>query len=241
VNGGLVGQQRRWNNGANDVLDDLLADEGLLGFFGAVLSDHVLVLDSDDDVVGVERLAVLSVHERDLGFGVRSSPRKRTVQTEFAHLTGQGLGKGDGKRHPTALVFGVGLRFVTGVAEHQSLVACTLVVNGLHHAAVDVGGLAGDEFCHIAQILGGGIHADAVGGVTDGSSRLSSDGDVIRSVDACSELDLSSEHDVGAVFTAFYERLNGDLGFGVERKTRIDDSVRDCIAQFVWMTCGNRF
>ena len=33
VNGGLVGQQRRWDDGANDVLNDLLTDEGLLGFF----------------------------------------------------------------------------------------------------------------------------------------------------------------------------------------------------------------
>ena len=66
VNGGLLGHQRCWNNGANDVLDDLLSNKGLLGFFGAVLSDHVLVLNGDDDVVSVHGLTVAAVHQGDL-------------------------------------------------------------------------------------------------------------------------------------------------------------------------------
>ena len=48
------------------MLDDLLSDKRLLGFFGAVLGDHVLVLNSDDDVVGVHGLTVAAVHQGDL-------------------------------------------------------------------------------------------------------------------------------------------------------------------------------
>ena len=241
VDGGLVGQQRRWNDGANDVFDNLLADEGLLGFFGAVFGDHVLVLDGDNDVVGVHGLAVVAVHQRNLGLGIGSGPRKGAVKAEFADLSSQGLREGDGQWHPAALVLRIGFRFIAGVAEHETLVACTLVVNGLNDAAVDVSGLTGDEFGDFAQVLGGGVHADAVGRVADGSGGLASDGDVVGCLDARSEFHLTGQHDVGTVFPSFYERLHGHLGLGVEGETGINDGVGNRVAQLVGMAGSHRF
>ena len=163
VDGGLaLDHQRGRDDGANDVLDHLLANKRLLGFFGAVLGDHVHVLNGDHDVVGVDRLTVITVHQGDLRFGVGTGPRKRPVEAEFADPPSQRLGKGDGERHPAAFVFGVGLGLVASIAEHEALVARTLFVNGLHHAAVDVGRLAGDELGDFANVLGGGVHANAV-------------------------------------------------------------------------------
>ena len=241
MNRGLVGHQCRRNNGANDMLDDLLSDEGLLGFFRAMLCDHVLVLDSDNDVVSVHGLAIGTVHQGDLGFGVGASPWQGAVKTKFADLSGQGLGESDGQGHPATLVLGVAFGLVAGIAEHQTLVARALVVDRLHHTAVDVSGLAGDQFGHFAQVLGGGVHANAVGGVANGGSGLASDSDVVWSINASSEFDLTGQHNVRPVFTTFHEGLNGDLCLGVKGKARIDDCVGNRIAQFVRMACCYRF
>ena len=138
-------------------------------------------------------------------------------------------------------MFGVGFGFVASIAKHETLVARTLFVNGLHHAAVDVGRLAGDELSNFAKLLGGGVHADAVRGVADGSGRLASDGDVVGSVNAGCEFDLPGQHDVRTVLSPLHERLNGHLGLGVEGQTRIDDGVGNGVAQLVGVACRHRF
>ncbi len=145
-----------------------------------MFGDHVLVLNSDNDVIGVHGLTVSAVRQGHLRLGVGASPWKRAVKAEFAHPAGQGLGEGDGQGHPAPLVFGVEFGFVAGIAKHEPLVASSLVVDGLDHASVDVSGLAGDEFGDFAQLLGGGVHADAVVYVANVCGGFSSDGDVIR-------------------------------------------------------------
>ena len=161
-----------------------------------MFGDHVLVLNSDNDVISVHGLTVSAVRQGHLRLGIRASPWKRAVKAEFAHPAGQGLREGDSERHPAPLVFGVAFGFVAGIAKHEPLVASSLVVDGLHHASVDVGGLAGNEFGDFAQLLGGGVHADAMVYVADVCGGFSSDSDVVGGVNASSEFDFTGQNDV---------------------------------------------
>ena len=103
-----------------------------------------------------------------------------------------------------------------------------------------MGRLARDEFGNFAKGLGGRIHADGVGRVADVGGGFASDGDVVGRIDAGSQLDLTGQHDVGAVFPSLHERLHGDLGLGVERQASVNDGVGDGVAQFVGVTGRNR-
>src|SRR5215469_5707654 len=101
-----------WNNGFNDVLNDVLANLLLINV-GSVLSRN-------DYGIGTYRLPVLVLYG-NLAFAIGAQVSHRTGATPGGtthqrELTHQFMSQADGHRH----IFG---SFVTGKANHHTLVA----------------------------------------------------------------------------------------------------------------------
>ena len=73
--GCILGHQGSGKNRFDHVVQHLLTNPCLFGLLGAEFIDHVSVLNGDDHVVDVGRLAVAAVHEGHLRFCVGPRPR----------------------------------------------------------------------------------------------------------------------------------------------------------------------
>src|SRR6185437_14695275 len=108
------------------------------------------------------------VAQGDLALRVRTQPRQQRL-LRLAHLgllLDQAVRVIDRRRHHV-------FRFVGGIAEHQALVAGTLVFRVLAvHALVDVRRLLADQVDHAA---GGAVEADVAGVVADVHDHLAGD------------------------------------------------------------------
>ncbi len=212
----------------------------LIEFLGQHRLDHFLdhrfpqpalldvrrVLRREHDGVDGMRPAV-DVAQGDLRFGVRTQPGKAAVAAQLGLALDQPMRIVDGGRHQDR-------RLVAGVAEHQALVAGTLVevvVLGLVHALGDVRALAVIADLHRAALV-----VDAVLGVVvaDALDGVAHDLDV---VDVGGRGDLArQQHQSGGA-----EGFRGDPRFGILRKQGIQDGVRYLVGNLVGMTFRNRF
>ena len=133
----------------------------------------------------------------------------------------------DGKRHQ-------GRGFVAGVAEHQTLVACTLVqvyAFAFVHALGDVGGLLVVVHADRAAV---GIKAQLGRVVADAFDGFACDFDVVHMGGGG---DFARQH----AQTGVYQSFRRDTRFGVLRQNRIQNRIGHLVGYFVRMAFGNRF
>src|SRR5690606_21573414 len=124
-----------------------------------------VVLGGQHHGVNADHLAVL-VAAGDLGLGVRTQPRQQAGLARFGLALDEAVRQDDGRRHQY-----VGL--VAGIAEHQALVAGTLVFRlGAVHALGDVHRLLADDVQYAA---GGAVEADVGAGVADVADDIADD------------------------------------------------------------------
>ncbi|RMU72680.1 hypothetical protein ALP24_05656 [Pseudomonas syringae pv. aptata] len=154
--GVLVQQVRR-----DDVLDDQIHHA-----FAQVLVRHIrVVLGRQDDGVDADHLAVF-VTAGNLGFGIRAQPRQQAGFTRFGLTLHQLVGEGDRRWHQH-----VGL--VAGIAEHQALVASTLIFRfAAVNALGDVYRLLADDVHHAT---GGAVETDVGAVVADVEDDITHD------------------------------------------------------------------
>ena len=201
-------------DGADDAADGL-ADVGLAG--------GLVVLGGNDDAGGADGDAVL-VGERDLalGVGLEAGPALAAERAEFFE---DAVGVVDRRRHQVG-------GFVGGVAEHDALVAGTLVlVAGRVDADRDVGGLG----VQVALVGGGVAPGEAVLVVADLADGFADEG--LEAVeDGVGAADLAGEDDaVGGD-----HGLAGDAGFGVGGEVGVENGVAQAVGHLVGMPIGDR-
>ena len=157
--------------GRNDLLDDVLdakfLDHGVFHISG--------VLGGDDDVGDGDGFAIFIDHG-DLGLRIGAEPGDFAALADLGQLTSKAVREHDGRGHE----FG---GFIGGIAEHEALVAGTLL-GGLFalglagvHALGDVGGLLGDD--DIDEYFVGMKHVVVVY-ITDFPDRLAGDADEVE-------------------------------------------------------------
>ncbi|MCY1440842.1 hypothetical protein D9M71_571310 [compost metagenome] len=134
--------------------------------FAQVLVGHVrVVLSRQDDSIDADNLAVF-VAAGDLGLGIRTQPRQQAGFTGFGLALYQLMGEGDRGWHQH-------IGFVAGIAEHQALVAGTLVFRlGTVDTLVDVWGLLADDVHHAT---GRAVETDVGAGVADVGDDVAND------------------------------------------------------------------
>ena len=140
------------------------------------------------------------------------------------------MGEGDGHRHQLG-------RLVAGVAEHHALVAGALLGGGLAdglagvHALRDVGALAleGDDDVHAV-----GVVADVVVVVADGADGLAGDVGVV-------ELGLGGDFAGDDQQAGLGEGFARHAALRVLGEARVEDGVRDGVADFVGVAFRDRF
>ncbi len=146
--GVLVQQVRR-----NDVLDDQFHYA-----FAQVFVGHIrVVLGRQHDGIDADHLAVF-IAASDLGFCIRAQPRQQAGFAGFGLTLYQLVREGDRRWHQH-------VGFVAGVAEHQALVASTLIFRlAAVNALGDVHRLLADDVHHAA---GRAVEADVGAVVAD--------------------------------------------------------------------------
>ena len=205
-----------------DWLDDLVDHEVLN--FG--VGDFFIVLRGDDDGVDTNR-AIFVILDCDLALAVGTKPVDFLLLAGFRQAIGDAVREGDRQRHQ----FG---RFITGVAEHESLVAgadvLTLGFVGVH-ALSDVGALLVD-----ADHYRAGIAADAgeVVGVTNIVDDLANDALI---VDNGFGGDFASDDGDASRYHGFA----GDAAHWVLSEDGVEDAVGDLVSQLVWMAHADGF
>lgn len=208
----------------NDGLDDVL-HEGLAEVLGL---DLLGVLDGDDDGVdaeGSERaIGLLLVLDGDLGLGVRAEPAEGAIAAEVGHAAVELVGEHNGHGHHLGSL-------VRGIAEHDTLVTSTNVLNVerlLDQTLRDIGRLLLDGNKDVAglvvEALVRVVIADLLDSITDD----------LLVVQVGLGGDLTEHHD----HTSLGGGLTGDLGEGVLSKARIQDGIRDLIANLVYKMEG---
>jgi len=209
--------------GRDDLLDDL-SDESV---FDEFVGDILRMLGGDDDGVDTDRGHVTSVTEildGDLGLAIWAEPVVVSVVSELGDLLDELGGQDVGQRH-------VLLGLVGGISEHVSLITSSDLLDGL--SDVDSGGdlrgllLDGDEDVAslVVETLGGVIETDSLDGVTDD----------LLVVDDGLGSDPTQNHN----HTSLGASLTSDLGFGILGEASIKDSIRDLIAELIWMSLRN--
>ena len=124
-----------WNHLANDICDQKFPDFLDFDFFG--------VLGRDDDIRHADGFAIL-IENGNLAFRVRAEPFHLAGFADGCEFAAEAVGEHDWRWHQLR-----GL--VAGVAEHEALVAGSLLGGGFAfgffviHALRDVGALCGEE------------------------------------------------------------------------------------------------
>lgn len=204
----------------DDLLDDLLLDllAELLG------GDLLRVLGRDDDGVNTEGdngTVVVLVLNGDLSLGVGAEPGEGAVAAGSRHGSVELVGEEEGE--------GEELRgLVGGVAEHDTLVTSTELLEGLLVVETlgDIGRLLlnGDEEVEglVVEALGGVIVSDVLDGLADD----------LLVVELGLGGDLTEDHD----HTGLGGSLASDLGEGVLSQAGIEDGIGNLIGDLVGVT-----
>ena len=179
------------------------------------------VLRGDDDVGNGNRLSVF-IDNGDLRLRVRTEPRHLAALADLGQLAAKTMREHDRRRHELG-------SFIRGVAEHQTLVAGTLLVGLLAfgfagiNALRDVGRLLGDD--DIDEHLVGVKHIVVVD-VADFADGLAGERDEI-------ELGLRGDLTADDGDVGFHVSFARDAGKFILRQTSVEDSVRNGIGDFV--------
>lgn len=204
----------------DDLLDDLLLDllAELLG------GDLLRVLGRDDDGVNTEGdngTVVVLVLNGDLSLGVGAEPREGAVAAGSRHGSVELVGEEEGEREELRGLVG-------GVAEHDTLVTSTELLEGLLVVETlgDIGRLLlnGDEEVEglVVEALGGVIVSDVLDGLADD----------LLVVELGLGGDLTEDHD----HTGLGGSLASDLGEGVLSQAGIEDGIGNLIGDLVGVT-----
>ena len=189
------------------------------------------MLGRQDDGVEPDGLVAV-VADGDLGLAVGAQVGDLAALADGGQALGQPVREVDRQRHQLGGV-------LAGVAEHQALVAGTLLVErvdatgavlvGRVDALGDVGALLADRDLDAAggpvEALGGGVVADAEHGVADdlGDLDVGLGGDLTGHVDQA-----GGDHG-----------LDGDAAARVLREHGVEDRVGDLVADLVRVTLGD--
>lgn len=226
----LVGEHVGWE----DLLDDFLDAEV---FDGGVI-DSVSVLGGDDDVDDAGGLAI-NVFDGDLGFGIGAEPWGFfAVFAKLGEFAAEAVGEHDGRWHEL-----VGL--VTGVSEHDSLVACALLFgffafgSGGIDSLGDVGRLDGEEIINEDLV---GVEDVIVVCISDATDSLADDAfDVDGGADGLltdlRDGDFATNNDL----IRFHEGLASNTAGLVNLEAGVKNGVRDGVTYFVRMAFADRF
>ncbi len=188
------------------------------------LADVRGMLGGQDHRFDPHRLVVF-VAEGDLALGVRPQPGQGAVLAHLGLAPDQAVGVGDRRRHQH---FGL----VTGVAEHQALIAGALFLAGLAiHALVDVVGLFPQRIQHCAGMA---IEADVrmrVADVVDGVAHQ------LFIVDPRLGGDFTGQHYHAGLDQGFA----GDPRMGILVDDGVQNRIGNLVGHLVGMTLGDRF
>ena len=215
---GLVGDQRGRQHRTHDLLHHRLFERLVLDVFA--------VLGGDDDRVDAERTIVAGVANRNLALAVGAQEVDHALLAHVGQLLRQLVRRHDRQRHQLG-------RLVAGVAEHHPLVAGALLVAGVDALAVDALGDVGRlllERHHDAA----GLPVEAHRGVAV-ADLLDDAADDLRDVDLRRGGHLARHHHEPGLG----QRLAGDPRSLVTLDERVEDPVRDLIAQLVGMAFGD--
>ena len=226
---GLLGEHL----GGKDLADHLLDAELLDLLVGNTLG----VLGRDDDIDDAGRLPV-DILDGDLALRVRAEPLRGAALAEACELSAEAMGIHDRSGHQ----FG---RLVAGVAEHESLVACTLLGGLLAicllgiDALGDVGALRGDD---VVDEDGVGVEDVVAVVVADLADRIADDLSKIqgRLQGLLAELgngDLTADHHDVALGVG----LAGNAAHRIECQAGIEDGVGNGVADLVGMALADGF
>ena len=208
------------------LLDDFLDAE--------LLNQAVLhtgrVLGGDDDVRDGDGLVIL-IDDGHLGLRVGTQPRGQLPGlADLRELTAEAMREHDRRGHQLR-------RLVARVAEHQTLVAGTLLglllaLGGLGiHALRNVGGLLRDDGVHEHLV---GVEDIVLVHVTDATDGLAGE---LGEIELGLRGDLTANDDDVRLHVGFA----GDAAVFVLRQTRVQDGVRDRVGDFVRVAFADGF
>ena len=220
--GALIGELRQ--HGRDDVLLDVGRQQVVEGDVGGVLGGQHDGVEPDG--------LVAVVGDGDLGLAVGAQVGDLAGLADRGELLGEAVREEDRQRHQLGGV-------VARVAEHQALVAGTLLVErvdatgavlvGRVDALGDVGALLADRHLDAAggavEALGGGVVADAEHGVAHDLGDL----DVGLGRDLTGDVHESGGH----------HRLDGDAAAGVLVEHGVEDRVGDLVTDLVRVSLGD--
>jgi len=182
----------------DDLLDDLFANlraEIFSRDFLSMLSRN----DNGIDAEGDGGTAVLLVLNGDLSLGVGTEPGEGTRATSGSHGSIELVGKDNGQGH-------VLLSLVGGVAEHDTLITSTMILEGtMVQALSNIGGLLLDRNQDVASLVVETLGRVVVANLLDGVA------DDLLVVKLGLGRDLAKDHDHAGLGSC----LAGNLGVGV--------------------------
>src|ERR1035437_1804730 len=180
------------------------------------------MLRADEDGLDLNRPAVAIPHA-DLSLRVRTEPGDALHVAVLGELRGEPVRKEDRQRHSLG-------RLVRGVSEHEPLIASPLRGAGRSlDGAPDLPRLQGDQLPDGHAV---GVEGLARIRVPDAADHVSRD---CRGIYRGRRGDLAGEDDVASLA----ENLAGDAGVPVTREMRVEDRVRDEVADLVRVALGN--
>jgi len=171
----------------------------------------------------------LTILNGDLGFGVGSEPGDFARLADAAEFTSEVVREHDGGGHKFR-------GFAAGEAEHESLIACSLLGGFLSRSAAGINAL-GD----IGALAGEGVHdVDAVGvedvfgmSITDGADGGANDLIVVQ-------LRAGGDFPCDDDEIGLNKGFAGDAAEGVMGEAGIEHRIGDCVADFVGMAFADR-
>ena len=184
-----------------------------------------IMLGGNDHGFDTVRLSVHIFH-CDLRFTVRTQVGQNTRSADIGKPPGQLVGKLDGNRHKLR-------RFIAGIAEHHSLIACAqclVIVHGVIDTHGDIGRLLVKAAGNTAIVCKTIFRL----GVTDAPDHFPG---ALFIVHFCCCGDLAHNMDC----TGFRCDLTGAATHGILFQEGIQDPVRDLVADLVGMPFGDGF
>ena len=205
--------------GRQGVLDDQLHHR----FFQVFLGHVRVVLGRQNHGVDAHHFAVF-VAAGYLALGVRAQPRQQAALAGFGLALHQTVREGDRSRHQH-------VGFVTGVAEHQALVARALVFRLLAvNALGDIHGLLADD---VDYATGVAVVAHIRGGVADVFDHATHQ---VFQVDPCAGGDFTANDG----HTGFHHGFACYASVRVVGQDGVQYRVGDLVGQFVRMAFRDR-
>ncbi len=202
----------------------MLDDQFHHRFFQVFLGHVLIVLGGQNHRVDTGNPAVF-VAAGHLALGVRAQPRQQAALAGLGLSLHQAVRESDRRRHEY-------VGFVAGIAEHQALIAGTLVFRLLAiNALGDIDGLLADN---VDDAAGVAVVAHFRGGVAD---VLDDTAHQVFQIHPGAGGDLTANDG----HTGFYHGLAGNAGMGIVGQDGIQHGIRDLVCQFVRMAFRDRF